>query len=441
MKRRSFFGASATVAAAGLGGIPARAAKPVGKSVSAAQSGKIAGYTLEELRKLYRYDLLDDYVPFHDKYVVDHELGGFMVTVDRDGAQVKSDKGTWYLGRGVWTYSYLYNRIDKNPKHLEAASKAVEFTLARQPKGDDFWPATFSKAGEPIAPPSNRFYGDMFIALGLGEFSKTPGNEKYWDIAKDIILKCVRVYDRDDYPPETLNKTGPTINAPRIQGHWMCLINTITGMLENRRDPELEKIIDHSLDVVLTKHFNPDFQLNNEVINHDFSRPDNDFAQYVVTGHSIETFWMMMYEAVRRRDKKLWDTATERFKRHVEVSWDDVYQGAFHTLTHVDRNEWETQKAQWLQAEILIGTMYMIEHTGDEWAKEWYGKTYRYVRDKYVLKQYGFPLWIDYADRKVTFERHYNRAENFHHPRHLMLNLLAIERMMKRGGKVSGVGG
>jgi mannose/cellobiose epimerase-like protein (N-acyl-D-glucosamine 2-epimerase family) len=454
MKRRTFIGTvAASAAVTGLHPSPAEPA-PAGNPQTVTDDGKLAGYTLAELRNLYRSDLFDDYVPFHDKYVVDHELGGFMVSVDRDGTPVSTDKGAWYLGRGTWTYSYLFNKLDKNPKHLEAARKAVEFTLARKPADDSFWPATFSKDGQPTAPPEKRFYGDLFIANGLQEFSKAPGNERYWDTAKEIVLKCLRVYDRDDYPPETLGKDGPTIPAPRIQGHWMCLINTINGMLEitpdsaprnrgplARRDPELERIMDRSLGAVLTRHYNPDYRLNNEVLNHDLSRPDNDFNQYVVTGHSIETFWMIMYEAVRRKDKKLFDTVAERFKRHVEVAWDDVYDGAFHTLSHVDRNEWAVQKAQWLQAEILIGTMCMIEHTGDEWAKEWFGRTYRYVRNKYVLKQYGFPLWIDYADRKVTFERHSSRAENFHHPRHLMLNLLAVERIMKRGGKVSGVFG
>jgi mannose/cellobiose epimerase-like protein (N-acyl-D-glucosamine 2-epimerase family) len=151
--------------------------------------------------------------------------------------------------------------------------------------------------------------------------------------------------------------------------------------------------------------------------------------------------WMIMYEALRRKDKKLFDTAAERFRRHVEVAWDNVYGGAYHTLTNVDNNIFALGKAEWLQAEILIGSLCIVEHTGAEWAKELFSKTYTYVRDKWVLKQYGFPLWIDYADRKVTFQRHASRAENFHHPRHLMLNLLAIERMIKRGGKVSGVWG
>jgi hypothetical protein len=34
------------------------------------------------------------------------------------------------------------------------------------------------------------------------------------------------------------------------------------------------------------------------------------------------------------------------------------------------------------------------------------------------------------VDRKVTFEAHYDRIENYHHLRHLMLNLLALERMV-----------
>ncbi|MDP2984659.1 MAG: AGE family epimerase/isomerase [Candidatus Latescibacter sp.] len=441
MKRRSFLGASAVAAASGIGVLPAREAHSAVKPASATYNGKLAGYTLEELRKLYRYDLFEDYIPFHDKYVVDHDLGGFMVTVDRDGAQISSDKGTWYLGRGIFTYSLLCNKVDNNPKNMEAARKAVEFTLARKPSGEAFWPATFSKDGKPIAPPETRFYGDMFIAIGLAEFSKSPGNEKYWDIAKEIILKCVRVYDRDDYPPETLGKGGPTVNAPRIQGHWMVLINTINTMLEKRYDPEMEALINRALDAEMNKHYNPAYQLNNEVLNHDLSRPDNDYNQYVVTGHSIETMWMVMYEALRRKDKKLFDTAAERFRRHVDVAWDHVYGGAYHTLTHVDNNIWVVGKAQWLQAEILIGSLCIVEHTGAEWAKDLFSKTYTYIRDKWVLKQYGFPLWIDYADRKVTFQRHASRAENFHHPRHLILNLLAIERMIKRGGKVSGVWG
>jgi hypothetical protein len=44
------------------------------------------------------------------------------------------------------------------------------------------------------------------------------------------------------------------------------------------------------------------------------------------------------------------------------------------------------------------------------------------------------------SNRKVSFEafsKMPKRVEHFHHPRHLMLNLLALERMIKRGGGAS----
>jgi len=96
-------------------------------------------------------------------------------------------------------------------------------------------------------------------------------------------------------------------------------------------------------------------------------------------------------------------------------------------------------KVLWAQEEVLIGSLFVAEHTGAAWAGDMFRKMFEYVQAKYPLKQYGFPLWITSADRKVTFEKHAARVENFHHPRHLMLNLLSLERMIARGGTVSGV--
>ena len=78
----------------------------------------------------------------------------------------------------------------------------------------------------------------------------------------------------------------------------------------------------------------------------------------------------------------------------------------------------------------------IFEHTGAPWAREIFDRTYVYVRDKYPLAEQGSPLWMYASDRRVTYEafsRMPKRVENYHHPRHLMLNLLSIGRMLKRG--------
>ena len=48
------------------------------------------------------------------------------------------------------------------------------------------------------------------------------------------------------------------------------------------------------------------------------------------------------------------------------------------------------------------------------------------------LKSHGFPLFMGFAERQMEFQPHVVRQENYHHARQLMLNLLAMDRMIKR---------
>ncbi len=397
---------------------------------------RLGGRTLAELIALYRSYLFEDFLPFVDKHVVDRESGGFMCHTDLKGNNITTEKYTWYQGRGLWTFSFLYNKLAQKPEYLEIARRAAEFILRTRPEGEVFWPANFSRSGEPIAPPAPNFYGDLFIALGLQEYAKASGQEKYWEIAREILMKCLRRYDQPDYFPEAARsyvETLPLIPGARVGGHWFMLLNLITQMLEGRSDAELEAIADRAIDAVLNYHYHPDFDLINEVVNHDLSRPANDIAQLVHTGHNMETLWMIMAEAERRKDASLLQKAATHFRRNLEVAWDDVYGGVFTCLNHVDRYEWQTRKANWAQAETLIGLLIIIEQTGADWARDWFDRVFSYVLEKYPLKKYGYPLWIDYADRKVTFvEKEYSRVEILHHPRHLMMAILILERMARR---------
>jgi len=492
MKRRAFFGTSAGTAAllTGFTGCATEQKQPAKISQKEKtvldENGKLAGMTLEGLREEHRYWLFDDFLPFMDKYVIDHELGGFMCTVDRDGTQINSNKRTWYEGRGAWVYSYLYNKVKQDPKYIEIAQKSVDFIMKKNPLGKEFMPSGYTKEGKPLQnTPDPIFYGDMFVASGFQEFSKIKGNEKYWDMAKQIVLKCVDIYDNrpgyGDLPGGSrrrgMTRTGsgqgrqdqgaarpgregaagatgrpsrrsmqeavpdenmPGVERPRVMGHWMVLLNCTQMMLESHPDPELEAIADRSVKAVMDYHYNPDYGLLNEDLNHDLSRITSDNYRQICIGHGPETLWMVLYDAIRRKDRALFDRAAGYLHRSTEVFWDDVYGGLLAGLDHVDQYIWSVgQKSEWLQDEVLIGLLCVIEHTGAQWAKDWYNKLHTYVMEKFPLKQYGYPLWFAYADRKITFTEHYDRCEHFHHPRYLMQNMLALDRMIQRGGKIS----
>lgn len=452
---RSEFLTLSTVAASGLFmGVNACNTKKDGKASNhraVAEAESFDGKTPQELLKQYRYYLFDDFLPFMDKYVIDHEYGGFMCNTDRDGTNITTNKTTWYEGRGIWVYSFLYRNLKKDPQYLETARKSVEFIMKNEPSGDHLWPGSFNREGKPISGPPDNIYGDLFVANGLVEYSKATGETKYWQKAKEILLKCMKIYNKPDYgyivnygpggtftlknapansqrPPEELKHP----KGPRVLGHWMVIIRLVSQMLESRSDAELEKIADESIDAIMNHHYNPEYDLISEVLNHDLSRPEGPFSQFVYTGHAIETMWMLLYEAVRRKDDQLFNLAAKRFKRHVEVAGDDVYGGVFRSLVNVDENIWKLDKVLWAQEEVLIGSLFILQQTGAAWAKQMFDKQWKYVTDKYPLKQYGYPLWILGADRKVTFEKHYTRVGNFHHPRHLMLNILNLERIIDK---------
>jgi mannose/cellobiose epimerase-like protein (N-acyl-D-glucosamine 2-epimerase family) len=395
---------------------------------------KIGPWSVGELAERYRSNLFENFLPFLDRRIIDHELGGFRCNADRDGTLLSQNKTTWYEGRGIWVYSFLFNRFGQDPHHLEVAKKSVDLILKSEPQDPHgHWPRNLSREGEPTSEPASDIYGNLFVAEGLAEYSVASGKDEYWEKAKRMVLRCVETYDREDYLPE-IGRTylGPDARpfpGARILGHWMVLLRASTQMLRNRQDAELSKLADRCVDAILNYHHNPDFDLTNELIDPDLTRPNNEYARLVYTGHAIETLWMLMDEALRRQDETLFEEAARRFRRHVEVAWDDVYGGVFRNLQDVDANVWSLDKVLWAQEEVLIGALMMLEQTGAPWAEEIFAKMYRYVDDKFSLEQYGYPIWMGSADRKAQFEEHAERVENYHTPRHLMLNLLALDRM------------
>jgi len=441
MKRRNFLSLSGTLALSPITGKLAKAANP-GDTEPGIRDGmrkknKIAGYTPGELLEQYHSFLFEDFLPFMEKHVIDHDLGGFLWNTDRSGKNITTNKRTWYDGRGIWVYSFLYNNLKQDPSYLETAGKTVDFVLKINPGRKALWPSSYTRDGRETKDFPQDIYGDLFIAEGLAEYSEASRDPNFRVMAKEILLKCIDRYDRKDFSYVVdYGPVAPAIPAPRILGHWMVLLRTSYCLLSHGPDKEAENIMKRCIDALMNFHNNPAYDLFNEVLNHDLSRPEGPFSQFVYAGHVIETLWMIMYEAVRIRDRKLFDSAAEKFKRHVEVAWDDVYGGVFRSLDNVDNNVWKVDKVLWEQAEVLIGTLYMIEHTGDPWAYEWFEKMYRYVIETYPLKKYGYSLWNIDGDRKATFKKEGTRIENYHHPRHLMLNILSLERIIRAGGKV-----
>src|SRR5687767_11382502 len=86
---------------------------------------------LHELRGVYRDGLLGSVIPFWLKHGIDREQGGLFTALDRRGNLVDTDKAVWLQGRAVWTFSTLYNTVQRNPAWLEMAAHCLRFLRER----------------------------------------------------------------------------------------------------------------------------------------------------------------------------------------------------------------------------------------------------------------------------------------------------------------------
>ena len=445
MKRRQFlFRAAAagagSMATAGLAQ-PSHAAPPASAVCRCTQpdAERLMGYTLPQLRDLYRRDLFADWLPFMQEHVIDGEYGGFLCDTDFDGSHADMNKNPLFEGRGIWVYSTLYMRFGKDVRYLDVARRSVELLRKSQPAGDAFWCTKLKRDGTPASPPGKVIPTDVGIAEGYAAFAQAAGQQEYLDRAKQLLRKCIRAYDQPNYNPAVghgyFGAAAPPFPGARIMGSWMIILRAASQILAMDADPEFDRFARRCADAVVSRHFNPAFQLNNALLNRDFSRAPAPYAQLSNLGNTFEMTWMLLDEAARQRDRAMFQVCAERLKRHALVGWDPVYEGVFHALLNVDENRYALNKLLWAQTELLVDTLYIYDRTSAPWAAELFGRTYAYVRARYPLKARGSPVWMYAVGRKAAFAEFAGlrkRIENYHYPRHLMFNLLRLEAMVTR---------
>lgn len=390
--------------------------------------------SFEQLYKQYKYDLFERYLPNMEKFVIDHQYGGFMCSINlRNSKLISSEKKVWSEGRGIWVYSFLYNQFGQNSDFLEVARRSKDFILKHRPMNNEFWPSSYFREGM-VSVRAGDIYGNLYLSEGLIEFAKASGKEMYLKLAKKIILSSLDKYDQIDYkfpisygPPKVKR-----IDAPRVLGHWMVFLRSATQFLEYQYDLKVENLANRCVEAIIKYHLDPKSHLLIEGLNHDFSIPENDWSEFAHLTIGIQALWIVMVEAIRINDMTLFNTAKSAFKRHVQVAVDPVYGGYFHSLENIANNTFKTSKVLSVHEEILIGTLLIFEHTGDSWAWDCFLKTYLYVQEKFYHPEYIFP--VESGDRKMI-KVNIKGMGNYHHPRQLMLNLLTLKRLMEKNQK------
>lgn len=353
--------------------------------------------TLATYAGLYRSALLDDVIPFWQRHSPDYEHGGYFTCLGRDGTVFDTDKFIWLQARQVWTFSMLYNRVEKRPDWLEMAQLGADFLRANGQAENGAWYFSLTQSGEPLLQPYNIF-SDCFAAMAFGQYALAAQDEQ----AAVLAQRAYRhIWQRQDNPKGIYNKAVAGTRPMRNFALPMILCN-LTLELEPLLAPaEVEQSIDACLQAVMFDFLEADSLIVLENIGANGQRLNCFEGRLLNPGHALEAMWFVMDIARRRGDQGLTEKAVDIALSMLALGWDHDYDGIFYFLDRLgyppQQLEWD-QKLWWVHLESLVALALGFALTRRRACWEWFKRVHTYTWDHFPDPSFG--EWFGYLNRR-----------------------------------------
>lgn len=381
-----------------------------------------------QLYRQYRGLLLDRFVPFWFRYGIDWEHGGVLSCLHEDGTLASGDKFTWSQARSVWTFSALYNRVDRRPEFLRAAENSARFLLAhgRDPEGR--WVYRTDRQGA-IVEGATSIYADCFVVYGFSEYYRATRDEQALAVAMETLERVRRRVEEIDF-----QETAPYPLPAGWRNHGIPMILTeVTGELaQTTGDERLEAQASEYAARVMRHFLRPQRKALVEFLTRDYEELPPPAGTFVMPGHAIESMWFVMHLARRHGDAETIRSAAEAMRWHLERGWDPELGGIFLSLDLEGREPYlphSEKKLWWPHTEALYGTLLAHELTGEPWCLAWHEQVSEWAWTHFPVPETG--EWRQRLTRegKPTDEVVALPVKDpFHLPRAAILILQLLER-------------
>lgn len=343
--------------------------------------------------------LMDDFVSFWEDKSVDKEYGGYLCGFDRDGDLFYEDKSVWQQGRSLWMFSKLYNEFGNKQIWLDAAKSGYDFINQYCYHEDGHMYFRVTRDGKPLV--LRRYYfSEAFAVMGYAEYYKATGLAEAKERAIDVYQKMVKYYTTPGYFPPKVN---PETRKNKGHSIVMIMMNVSQTMREIDDNPIYEEMIQNSIDTLMNQFIKPEKKALLETIAADGSFVNTPEGRFINPGHSMETAWFLMKEAVLKKDKKLMETAIQVTEWSLERGWDDEMGGIFYFMDLENKPvlslEWD-MKLFWVHCEAMIALTYSYWYTKNDKYMDWFEKIYRYVCEHFADP--GHPEWFGHLHRDGT---------------------------------------
>ncbi len=345
---------------------------------------------------LYRDTLLKDVIPFWERNSIDKQFGGYFTCLDRFGNVYDTDKFIWLQGRQAWTFSMLYNKVERNPQWLDIARNGVDFlkTYGKDKNGNFYFSVT--REGKPLIQPYNIF-SDCFAAMAFAQYGIAANDQESSALAVETFHN---ILSRKSNPKGKYTKAFPE-TRPLKNFSLPMILSNLCLELEPLLSPDLvEQTIDDCIHEVMEVFLDKKRKLIYENLLLDGNFSDSFEGRLINPGHGIEAMWFMMDIAHRRNDAGLMDKAIQVMVSTLEFGWDEEHGGIFYFLDVKGKPpinlEWD-QKLWWVHLETLVALAKAYRFTKDQKIFNLFEKVHNYSWDHFSDPETG--EWFGYLNR------------------------------------------
>ncbi|WP_339706662.1 AGE family epimerase/isomerase [uncultured Kriegella sp.] len=344
----------------------------------------------------YKNSLLNDILPFWERYSLDSVHGGYFTCLDQTGKIFDTDKFTWLQARQVWMFSMLYNEVEQKESWLQIATSGADFLKnnARDSEGNFYFALT--KEGKPLVQPYNIF-SDCFAAMAFAQYAKASGDERFSKIAKTTYNNILRRKDN----PKGIYEKSTGVRTLKNFALPMILSNLVLELSAILKPEEIEQTLDFSVNEVMGVFLDNDSGLIYENVMQDGSLHDSFDGRLINPGHGIEAMWFMIDIGVRKNNQNLIQKATDTIIRILEYGWDKEFGGIFYFMDaqgHPPQQLEHDQKLWWVHLETLVALAKAHEHHPTKTIATWYQKVHDYTWSHFPDPEHG--EWFGYLNRQ-----------------------------------------
>ena len=349
------------------------------------------------LYQFYRAELLERTIPFWLKYGLDWAYGGICTCVSDEGEVLSGDKYVWSQLRAIWTFSALYNKVERKPEYLEAATHIFNFIkdCGRNERGE--WYFCLDENGRPLFNGATSIYCDGFAIYGFTEFARATGNAEATELARQAYANVLpRLAKPGSYQTHPL----PIPAGTKAHGISMIFASAFGELGEYLNDRAItEAALDHAKQVMDVFRRPTDRRLY-EFVNLDDSPRTSPPGRVVNPGHVIESMWFMLHLFQREHDQARIQQAIETMRWHLELGWDDEYGGLV-LARDAEGSFWEKKwdmKIWWPHTEAMYALLLAYSISKEAWCLDWFRRIHDYAFSHFPVPEYG--EWTQNLDRQ-----------------------------------------